>query len=277
MSAARPRRLASIAEHATLVAIAAMFLVPFVFVFLTAVMTDRQALTTRLWPHPFVWSNFADVFRSGPFLRYAWNTTVIAVLSTVGTVLSSVPVAYALSRLSWRGRNATLLVVLGTYILPLQVTVIPLYVVFSKLHWIGGFKPLIVPSFAGNAFSIFLLRQFFLAIPEEVVDVARADGADELRVLTKVIVPLAKPAIAVVALFSFLYAWNDFFLPLLYLGGNRHAWTLSLAIAQFRGAHSVQWNLSMAASFLVMLPIIGIFIAAQRTLVDAVAVVGRTG
>jgi multiple sugar transport system permease protein len=267
----------AVGDHSLLIFFSVIFLAPIAFIVLTALMTDRQALSTHLWPHPFVWSNFETVLRVVPLLRFSWNTIQIAGLSSLGTVVSCVPVAYALSRMSWRGRQAAFLLILATYMLPFQVTVVPLYIIFVRLHWVGSLKPLIVPSFFGDAFSIFLLRQFFMTIPDELSDAARVDGASELQVLTRVIVPLAKPAIAAVALFNFLYNWNDLFAPLLYLGENRRLWTLTMALSEFRGLHHVQWNLTMAASFLFMLPIIILFFLAQRVFIEGIAVTGIKG
>ncbi|OFW79251.1 MAG: sugar ABC transporter permease [Actinobacteria bacterium RBG_19FT_COMBO_70_19] len=254
-----------------------MFLLPMVFVVTTAVMTDRQSLTRQIWPNPFVWSNFLDVFERIELWRYTLNTMAIATLSTVGVVLSSVPVAYALSRMNWRGRQATFILVLATLMLPFQVTIVPLYVIFVRLDWINTLLPLIVPAFFGDAFSIFLLRQFFLTVPEELSDAARVDGASEWQIMTRVIVPLAKPAIAAVALFNFLYNWNDFFGPLLYLIGNNRLWTLGLALSEFRTMHHVEWNLTMAASLMFMGPVIVLFFLAQRVFVEGVTLTGVKG
>jgi multiple sugar transport system permease protein len=273
----RRRVLIEIGNHAMLIAASAVFLTPFVFIVLTSLMTDDQALTPAIWPRPFRFSNYSDVFTQIPLLRYTWNTWVIASLSTVGVVVSCVPVAYALSRLRWRGRQVAFLLVLSTIMLPFQVTVVPLYVIFTRFGWIGSMKPLIVPLFFGDAFSIFLLRQFFLTIPEELLDAARVDGANEFRVMASVVVPLAKPAIAAVALFQFLYAWNDFFAPLLYLVENKDLWTLSLGLSDFRGQFHTQWNLTMAASVLFMLPVILLFFAAQRVFVEGVTLTGVKG
>jgi len=135
-----------------------IFLTPFVFVVLTAFMTPQQALTSHLWPHPFVWSNFKKVFELEPFWQYTYNPVVYAVLATIGVVISSVPVAYALARMRWKGRQGVFLLILATMMLPAQVTIVPLYVLFTTLHWIGSLKPLILPTFFGDAFSIFLLR-----------------------------------------------------------------------------------------------------------------------
>jgi multiple sugar transport system permease protein len=266
-----------VANHTVLIALSAVFLLPLVFVFLTAVMTDHQALTPHVWPQPFVWSNFPHVFSSIPLLRYTWNTTVIATVSTLGILLSCIPAAYALSRMRWRGRQVAFVVVLATLMLPVQVTIVPLYIIFVRLGWIGSLKPLIVPAFFGDAFSIFLLRQFFLTIPEELVDAARVDGAGEFQIMTRVIVPLAKPAIAAVALFSFLYSWNDFFAPLLFLGENPKLWTLAIGLSEFKAVHHVQWNLTMAASMLFMVPVIILFFLSQRVFIEGVTLTGVKG
>ena len=273
----RRRFLVKVGEHAGLIAVATMFLVPFVFVFLTAVMTQEQAVTPSFWPRPFQWSNFAEVFRRIPFLRYTWNTVQIATLSTVGIVLSCVPVAYALARMRWRARQFAFVLVLATLMLPFQVTIVPLYVIWARVHEIGHMTPIILPNFLGDAFSIFLLRQFFLTIPEELSDAARVDGASEWQIMTRVIIPLAKPAIAAVALFSFLYNWNDLFAPLLFLGQNDKLWTLTLALSQFTSRHGTEWNLTMAASLLFMLPVIVLFFLAQRVFVEGVTLTGVKG
>ena len=271
------RTLVSIADHAVLIAVSAMFLTPIVFVVLTALMTDQQALTPTLWPEPVRWGNFPEVLRTIPLIRYTWNTTQIAVLSTFGLVISCIPVAYALSRMRWRGQRAVFVIILATLMLPFQVTVVPLYVIFVRVGWIDTLRPLIIPSFFGDAFSIFLLRQFFLSIPEDLSDAARVDGGNEFQIMTRVIVPLAKPAIAAVALFNFLFVWNDFFGPLLYVGNNPHLWTLSLGLSEFRGVHQVQWNLTMAASVLFLLPVIVLFFLAQRAFVEGVTLTGTKG
>jgi multiple sugar transport system permease protein len=273
----RQHVLLLVAQHSITIALAIAFLVPFVFITLTALMTDDQALSPRLWPSPFRWSNFHDVFANTDLLRYAGNTLLYAGLSTVGVLLSSIPVAYALARLRWRGRNLALVIVLAAMMLPSQVTIVPQYVMFAKLGWVGHLSPLIVPNFFGDAFSIFLLRQFFLTIPEEYSDSARCDGAGEWRILLRVVVPLARPAIAAVGLFSFLYAWNDFFGPLLYVGEARGNWTLSVALANFRSLYHVQWNLTMAATLLFMLPVVLLFFAAQKAFVQGVTLTGVKG
>ena len=241
-------------------------------------MTDQQANTSNLWPQPFVPGNYGDVFSAVPFLRYTFNTMTVAFLSTVGVVLSSIPVAYALSRMKWRGRNVVFVLVLATLMLPYQVTALPLYVVFVKIfHWVPGLKPLIVPSFFGDAFSIFLLRQFFRSVPDDLADAARVDGASDWQIMTRVIVPLAKPAIAAVALFNFLYAWNDFFAPLLYVGEDSKSWTLAIGLSEFKALHHVQWNLTMAASLEFMIPVVILFFLMQKVFIEGITVTGVKG
>jgi len=273
----RKRLLVAVADHAVLIGLAIAFLAPFVFIILTALMTSDQALSSHLWPEPFHFSNFADVFDRAPLLRYGVNTFLYAGLATIGMLISSVPVAYALSKLRWKGRDVVFILVLVTMMLPPQVTIVPLYVMFSKLHLIGSIWPLVIPNWFGDAFSIFLLRQFFLTIPDEYADAARMDGAGEFRVMLHVVVRLAKPALVAVALFSFLFAWNDFFGPLLYTGENQNNWTLSVGLAQFRTLHQVQWNLTMAATLLFMAPVIALFFAAQKAFVEGVTLTGVKG
>ena len=278
----RRKFLLAVANHSVLIAAAIAFLAPFVFITMTALMTNDQTLSADLWPHPFRWSNFYDVFTKAPLLRWTFNTLEYSVLATLGLVVSSVPVAYALARLRWRGRNLAFMVVLVALMLPPQVSVVPLYVMWAKFqpfgyHFIGTLWPVIIPNWFGDAFSIFLLRQFFMTIPEEYLDAARVDGLGELRVLSTVVVRLAKPAIAAVALFSFLYTFNDFFLPLLYSGENAHHWVLSIGLSEFRSLHQVQWNLTMAATLLVMAPVIILFFLAQRAFVEGVTLTGVKG
>jgi multiple sugar transport system permease protein len=273
----RRRFLVAVADHSLLIAAALVFLAPFVFIVLTAFMTNEQALSPDLWPHPFRFRNFVDIFSEAPLWRYALNSLIYGGLATIFLLLSSIPVAYALAKLRWRGREAAFLIVLVAMLLPPQVTVIPVYVLWAKLHLVGSLWPLILPNLLGDAFSIFLLRQFFLTIPDEYLDAARVDGCGEFRILTTVVVRLTKPAIAAVALFSFLFCFNDFFGPLLYTGESPDNWTLSVGLAQFRTIHQVQWNLTMAATLIVIAPVILLFFFAQRAFVEGVTLTGVKG
>jgi multiple sugar transport system permease protein len=278
MSPRMHARLEWVAVHTFAVAATLFFVLPFVFVALTAVMTDEQSLTRDLWPNPFQWHNLVDVWDTPGFGTWWRNTLVYAVAGTALTLVSSIPVAYALAHFKFRGRQLAMMMVIATMMLPPQVVIIPMYLVWAKqLHLSGTLWPLIIPLAFGDAFSIFLLRQFFLSIPEEYLDAARVDGCGEFRILTTVVVRLAKPAIAAVALFSVLYCFNDFFLPLLYVGENPDNWVVQIGLSQFRSLHQVQWNLVMAATILVMLPVIVLFFLAQRAFVEGVTLTGVKG
>jgi multiple sugar transport system permease protein len=270
----RRRRTRTTVSHVLLIAFAIMFMAPVAFIVLSSLMTDSQVLSADFWPRPFQWSNYPSVWHTIPLFSYAWNTIQIAVLSTIGIVVSSIPVAYALARMRWRGRQVVFVIVLTTLMLPYQVTVVPLYVWFSHIHWVPSFKPLIVPNYLGDAFSIFLLRQFFMSVPEDLADAARVDGASHWQIMTRIMVPLSKAAIAAIALFQFLYNWNDFFGPLLWVGDNPKLWTLSIGLDAFRGQHHVEFNLIMAASVMFMIPVIILFFLAQRVFIEGVTLTG---
>ena len=273
-SVRRKRFLVAVADHSLLIAAVIAFVFPILFMVLTALMTNDQALSTKLWPEPFQWSNFSTVFEKAPMLRYGLNTLIYSGLATLFMLLSSVPVAYALARLRWKGRNAVFLLVLVAMMLPPQVTIVPLYVMWAKLNLVGTLWPLILPNLFGDAFSIFLLRQFFLTIPESYLDAARVDGCGEFRILVSVVCRLAKPALAAVALFMFLFTFSDFFGPLLYAGDDEAHWTLSVGLAQFRTLHQVQWNLTRAATIMVLAPVVVLFFLAQRAFVEGVTLTG---
>jgi multiple sugar transport system permease protein len=274
----RRRILYSIANHSLAIALGVIFIFPLAVVSLTAFMTHAQLGTGHLIPDPWYFGNFSKVIHGIPFMRYLANTIVYAVLATIGVVASSVPVAYAFSRLQWRGRDATFLLVLATMMLPAQVTSVSLYIVFTRLHWIGTLLPLIVPTFFGDAFTIFLLRQFFMTIPQELSEAARVDGANEWQILTRVVVPLAKPAIAAVALFQFLYCWNDFYNPLLYTGNSANNMTLAVGLTQFTTlAKGNAYEIQMAASLMFLVPVVVIFFLAQKVFVEGVTLTGVKG
>lgn len=272
--ARRRRLLEGVGRHAILIAILMMFLAPLLFIVTTALMTDDQALTSRLWPDPINLVNFVEVFDKVPLLRYMANTLLIATTSTLLAVASSVPVAYALATFRFRGRRVLFVAVIAAMMLPPQVTIVPLYAAYAQLGLVGSPLPLIIPTLFGDAFTIFLLRQFFVSVPRAYLDAGRIDGASELRLLWSVFLPMVKPAIAAAALFAFFYSWNDFFNPLLYLGSNQEWYTLSIGLSQFRSVHSVQWNLTMAATLLFVIPVIVLFFFAQKQFVQGIALSG---
>ena len=260
--------LFAVANHSTLIAMSAIFMMPLYLITVISLMSYRQASLRALWPKPFIWHNYVEVFQAVPFLHWTLNTLFVSLLTMIGTVISSVPPAYVLSRLQWRGRNTFFIIILATMMLPGQVTMIPVYVIFSKLHWIPGFLPLIVPAFFSSAFSIFLLRQFFVTIPDEISDAAKIDGCSEFQLMMRIVIPLAKPAISAIALFAFLGSWNDFFGPLLYLVENPNLWTLGIGLTQFESLHHVDRNMLMTASVLFMLPVIIIFFFSQKVFIE---------
>src|SRR3954447_652124 len=274
----RKQTLQWVAVHSLAIAAALFFVLPILFVFLTSVMSDQQALTGTLWPRSWHWGNYMEVWRTPGFLTWWRNSVTYAVLGTVLTVVSSLPVAYALAKLRFRGRNLSLTMVIAMMMLPPQVVIIPMYLFWAKqLHLSGTLWPLIIPMAFGDAYSIFLLRQFLLTIPGEYLDAARVDGCGEWRTLLRVVVPMAKPALSAVALFQFFYCWNDYFGPQIYASENPSAWTLSYGLETFKGAHHVNWNLTMAATLLVMAPVIILFFFAQRAFIEGVTLTGVKG
>ena len=280
----RPRRtgtrtgvLLFVARHSLAIALSAMFLAPVFFLILTSFMTAHQSLTSNLWPTSWHPENYVAVFSKTPLPKYLLNTAIYAVLATVFMLLSSVPAAYALSKLRWRGRNLTFLAIICMMMLPPQVTTVPLYLMWANWGLTGSLWPLILPMLLGDAFSIFLLRQFLMTVPDEYLDAARVDGCGEWATLLRVVLPMAKPGIAATAMFQFFYAWNDYYGPLLYTSENESAWTLSLGLASFRTLHAVQWNLLTAATLLTMVPIVIVFFFAQKAFVQGVTLTGVKG
>lgn len=226
------------------------------------------------------WENYADAVTLFPFSRYLFNTSVITVSVVVLTVLSSSLVAYGFSRLRFRGRDALFAVCLSTMMLPGQVTMIPLYAAYAWLGWIDTWYPLIVPAVFGSPFYIFLFRQFFMTIPREYDEAALLDGAGRFRIYWSILLPLARPAVATVALFCFIGAWNDFFNPLIYINSPDNA-TLTLGLHllknQIVGSGSVQWHILMAAALVVMIPNVIVFALAQKHFVKGLQMGGLRG
>ncbi len=272
------RLLSSVATYAALIALSLIFLAPFLWMVTTSLKTESQVFTedVRWIPRPVVWSNYKSALESFPFFQYLGNTLLVCVFVTVGTVFSATLPAYGFSRIRWKGRDALFFILLMTIMLPGQVTMLPVFLIFRWLGWTGTFLPLIVPAFLGGAFSIFLLRQFFLTIPQELSDAARIDGCSELGILSRVIVPLSRPAIATVALFAFTYAWMDFINPLIYLH-DESQYTLALGLQSFLGRHQSEWTLLMATATVMTLPMLLLFFFAQRTFIRGITLTGMKG
>ena len=229
----------------------------------------------------FRWQNFPDAMNRGSrpgvgasFWVYFKNSLIIAVFFIIGTLVSNTPVAYAFARLKFPGRDLLFVIILATMMLPYQVTMIPIYLFFNDfLHWGDTFLPLIIPAFFANAWDVFLLRQFFKTIPEEMCDAARVDGASEWQIFTKIVLPLSTPVLAAITVFTFLYAWNDFTGPLLFLNSPRN-FTLALGLQDFQGQRTIVWNQLMAAATVFTLPIIIAFFFAQKTFIQGIKLTG---
>jgi multiple sugar transport system permease protein len=280
---ARARRVAgTLFGHTLLVVVAALFVIPFVWLVITSLKPTNQIFTDPLiWvPRPILWSNYGKALTSPafPFLRLLANTLFYALLSTIGTVISSAVVAYAFARMNFRGRDLLFGITLATMMLPGIVTLIPTYVMFRVFGWVGGYAPLIVPLFFGNAFNIFLLRQFMMTIPLDLTDAAYVDGAGDFTILWRIMMPLIKPALLVVGLFQFLWAWNDFQGPLIYLD-QAADYPLVLGLYAFQNSRgsTVEWNLMMAAALATTFPIILLFFIAQRYFIEGITLTGLKG
>ncbi len=214
-------------------------------------------------PKEFHFSNYIEAWKTGAFTRWSLNTLLIAVLSTIGNVLVNSFIAYGFAKVPFKGRNALFVLVLSTMLLPGFVTMVPQYVLFSKLGWVNTYLPLIVPAFLGSAFNIFLIRQFMMTIPNEIIEAAIMDGASHFRIWWSITMPLIKPALVTVAIFSFTGAWNDLLGPLLYLS-DENLYTLQLGLQTFKGSVQTQWNYLMAMSVMVLIPTVLIFFLFQR-------------
>lgn len=284
MNAPRP---APILAYAALSVIAIIFLMPLAWMFATSIKPESQAVDGSIAfiprppaadapPETWGLGNYQAVWTdpSVAFPVYLRNTLVVASLSVAGMVLSSAVVAYGFSRISWRGRGVMFTVMLATMMIPFPVIMGPLYIIFSKLGWIGSLKPLWVPAWFGGAFNIFMLRQFYMQIPRELDEAARIDGCGHWGIFWRVIMPLSTPALAVVALFHFMYVWNDFLAPLIFLT-HRDQFTLALGLQLYQSkAGNTPWNLLMAASVMVTAPVLLLFLLTQRTFVQGISAGG---
>jgi multiple sugar transport system permease protein len=274
----RQRFVRRTAIYAALVLFGLIFLLPFAWMVSTSVKPNDQVFVyPPQWiPNPILWDNYVDALTELPFLSYLRNTVFISGMTIVGNLLSCSLVAYGFSRVRWFGRDAVFLIVLATMMLPTATTLVPLYVIFRNLGWMGTFNPLVVPPFFGTAFFIFLLRQFFMTIPMDLSDAARIDGENEFGIFWRIILPLSKPALTTVALFSFLWSWSDFFGPLIFLT-NENLYTISLGLVQFQSRYDTAWGQVMAAATVFTLPVLVLFFVSQRQFVEGVTVTGIKG
>jgi multiple sugar transport system permease protein len=257
-----------------------VFALPFLWMISTALKDDPQTYRIPpIWiPQPMFFSNFPEALQQQPFGRFFLNTLIYAIPSAVGAVVSAAVVAYGFARMRWWSRDVLFFICLSTLMIPFQVTMIPLYIIFKNFGWLNSYKALVIPTFFGNAYFIFLLRQFFLTIPQELSDAARVDGCSEFGIFWRIILPLAKPALAVVALFQFMGAWNDYLGPLIFLS-KEELYPISLGLEMFHSQfqEKLVWPYLMAASTVTILPVIIIFYFTQRVFVEGVTITGLKG
>jgi len=273
------RGVSRILLYSAVVLGALLTLLPFLWMISTSLKTigELSQIPPRLIPEVWRFSNYPDAWNVLPnFGRIILNTCIVTALTMIGRLLSCSLVAYGFARLRFPGRDALFILVLGTMMLPEQVTIIPLYITFLKIGWLDTWLPLVVPQFLAVPFHVFLLRQFFLTLPKELDDAARIDGCSYWTVYWRIILPLARPALAAVAAFSFVSAWNDFFHPLIFLT-NPDVQTLAVALRSFVVEFQPTTNLLMAASTVAVLPILFVFLVAQKYFIQGIALTGIKG
>lgn len=272
------RRLREVLGYSLAVVVGLVFLLPLFWMISSSLKPNYQVLAfpPRWIPDPITWTNYPEALTYVPFGRYALNTLFVTVMVIIGHVLSCTLVAYAFARLRAPGKDLLFVILLATMMLPYPVTMIPIYIGFKTVGWVNTFLPLIVPAFFGSPFYIFLMRQFFLTLPPDLEDAARVDGANTLQILWHVILPISRPALATVAIFTFQAVWNDFLPPLIYLH-DQSKYTISLGLNFFRSSYDVRWAYLMAASLVTMLPVILVFFVAQRQFIKGITVTGLKG
>lgn len=252
-------------------------LIPLVWMLSTALKSDAEVMVNPSFiPRDWMFSNFALAWNSAPFETYFKNSVFITLMALCGTLISNSLIAYGFAKIRFRGKNIIFLAVLATMMIPGMVTMIPTYVLFSQLGWVGTYLPLIVPSFFGSAYYIFLLRQYFMSIPMAYNEAAKIEGANEMNILLRIVLPMSLPALTTIAVFEFNAKWNDYFGPMLYLDDEK-MYTLQLGLRTFRGTAGVEWQKFMAASLIVLLPTIIIYAILQRYIIQGVAVGGIKG
>ncbi|EDY81016.1 ABC transporter, permease protein, putative [Verrucomicrobiia bacterium DG1235] len=272
--------LGKIVLYTLLALFAIQFAAPFAWMVSTAFkpLNETMALPPVWIPSEWKWENFTEAIDSmGFFWRYAGNTLFVALMSVFGSVLSSALAAYGFSRIDWPHRDKVFYLCIATMMIPFPVIMVPTYTLFRELDWIGTFKTLYVPFFLGNAFNIFLLRQFFLGIPKSITEAARIDGCSELRIFWQIILPLSKSALLVIALFTFMHSWNDFFAPFIFINDQEN-YTLALGLQAFQSRQGgTEWHYLMAASTLIILPLIVLFFFTQKTFIQGITATGAKG
>lgn len=266
------------AIYLVLTVLAAGWLFPFFWLVTSSLKVDTQLLRyPPVWfPNPIDWENYREAVEYFPFFMYVRNSLIIGGLATLGAVVCNPMAAYSFARIPWPGRNVLFIMTLSTMMLPFAVTMIPVFLIFKRFGLVGSWIPLILPAWLGNAFYIFLIRQFFLGIPQELSDAARIDGASEFGIFARIIIPLAKPVLASVALFEFMARWRDFLGPLIYLSKDR-MYPIALGLQHYITSHATEWALLMAASVLVTVPTLVAFLFAQKTFIEGITFTGIKG
>ena len=256
-----------------LAAMCLVYVTPFFQMIMTALKGSEELMLIppTVFARDPKWKNFVDAVKYIPFFRFMANSLILTAAVTAGSVLSNSVIAYGFSKIPWKGRESLFYLALSTMFIPFPVTIVALFDIFAKLHWVNTFLPIIVPAFFGQAFYIFLMRQFLLALPQELSDASYIDGANEFQIFARIILPLMKPSIAVVAIFAGVAAWNEFLTPLLYLQSEQ-LYPLSIGLQFYRSQHNVAYSLLMAASTLVVIPVIVIFLCFQRFFVEGATV-----
>ena len=264
--------------YAFLIVLAILFVLPIFYLFMGSFKAESELfrMPFKWLPDKFRLDNFVNMFSSIPFFMYLKNTMIIVICNIVGSLLSCSLVAYGFSRLRWPGRDKVFILVLVTMILPYQVTLVPLFLMFTKMKWIGTFLPLTVTCFFGNPFFIFLLRQFFTGIPQDISEAARIDGAGEFTIFSKLVIPMAKPALTTVAIFAFIRSWNDFLGPLVFLGKDE-LYTLSLADSMLKSNLDPNWSMLLALGAVMILPVLILFFVMQKYFIQGIAMSGIKG
>lgn len=255
-----------------------LFVGPFLWIVSTSLKQDSQLFTDplNLLPHPLVWSNYPDAIERSSFWNLLKNTIVVTFFTTLGVVVTCPLVAYSLAKLRWKGRSVLFAVTVSVMMVPTQVTMIPEFILFHKLGWIGTILPIIIQPVFGVPVYIFMLRQFFLGLPTELQEAARIDGASELRIYAQIMLPAALPAVLSAGLFQFMGSWNDFLGPLLYLNDPAQ-YTLSLGLQQFQSDETMEWSLLMAASICMTLPLVVLYFLLQKTFIQGITFTGIKG
>jgi multiple sugar transport system permease protein len=272
------RRIRSIVILALLCTGAIIMMLPIFWAISSSLKENYQVLEVppHWLPDPIRWQNYPEALTYIPFGRYALNTLVIALLAIMGNILSCTLVAYGFARLRAPGKNTLFVIMLATMMLVDPVRIIPMYIEFNALGWIDTIKPLVVPAFFGSPFYIFLLRQFFMGIPRELEDAAIIDGANRFQILWRIILPLAKPALAAIAIFNFQGVWNDFLPPLIFLHDHQK-FTIALGLNFFRSSYDVRWGYLMAASLVALAPVALVFFLAQKQFIKGISFSGLKG